>query len=174
MLTLCNKFPVKVFQNRKVLSMVPPPLASRPSVTCDHPIALTAAMCCVKLWRGRETLAWLHTHRLLSFPPDANCMWLGDHLSPQTSWAWNWIRVALVSKFDALRLLDLRSCMAIVRSRDPVAILVPRHEITPIRSLCNFVMLIFLNFWISQRCTLPYLRSIKKYYKDFFKLNFFY
>jgi len=75
----------KVFQNRIVLSAVPPPLTSNPCYCGFHVIAFTAALCSLNLNIGEDECK-LHTNNLLSLPPDANYYPSRLHLSPQTSY----------------------------------------------------------------------------------------
>ena len=65
-------FPDNVFQNRIVLSAVPPPDANKPCWWGDHAKALTAAV-----WSENFSNGWLEwllqINNLLSFPPEHNC-----------------------------------------------------------------------------------------------------
>jgi hypothetical protein len=64
-------YPVKVFQNRIVLSAVPPPVTNNPFCHGDQATAFTAAVCFVNLCNGLfENL--FQTKTVLSLPPETN------------------------------------------------------------------------------------------------------
>lgn len=141
-------YPVIEFQNRIVLSAVPPPETKRPCWWGDQARALTAAVCFNRLAVG--VVDWiLQILSLLSFPPEANCCWSNDHFNPHT---YCLCPVNLLT----YSLFTLVSRIRIFLSLDPLAkIWSVFHETAPTRPPWPVKVWIFLFLSQSHSWTCP-------------------
>ena len=138
----CRGWSVWVFQKRIWRSAVPPPVASKPFWWGDQPMALTAAVCSRNFTRG--CAEWrFQIISLLSLPPDASC-WLSKlHFRPQTSCLWP-------SSVQNIWFGSRKSRIWMLRSRLPVATIVPFQAIELTRLSWPFKVLTSLQVWVSQ------------------------
>lgn len=116
--TVFKQEPTWVFHNLMHRSSPPPPEASKFPWNGHQARAFTAAVWSSSLWSHwfaelAEAMELSHMKRRLSFPPLANCLPEGDHLSPQTS-CWCPLYVSTMCS------LTLTSLLMILPSIPPV------------------------------------------------------
>jgi hypothetical protein len=151
--------PLRVFQNRIVLSAVPPPDANNPYWWGDHASALTAAECLESVLIG-----WFderfHKNTLLSLPPEASCWPSNDHFSPHTYCLW---AISLSVK----RLGSLVSRLRIILSFEPeLKMWLLFQDIDPTLAVCPVRHLIILDLFASQSWTVPVLVPTAIWFDD--------